>query len=711
MPETRTHYRACHLCEAICGLEIKTRGEEIISIKGDPNDPFSRGHICPKAVAIQDIHNDPDRLRKPVKKVNGQWQEIGWEQALDEVARKLADIQLAHGNNAVGIFAGNPNVHNYGNITHAAVIRKAIATQNGFSATSLDQLPHHFASYHMYGHQFLIPVPDIDHTDYMLILGGNPLASNGSMMTVPDVKKRLQAIMQRDGEVVVIDPRRTETAAIATRHHFIKPGSDAYLLMAILHVMFYRGWVDAGHLATLLDDVDEVRELVQQFSPELAEKRTGIPVETIVEMTQRMVETPRAVCYGRMGVSVQEHGALCQWAIQLINLFAGNLDVKGGALVPNSAAGYVKPGERGAGHFNRFQSRVSGLPEFGGELPATVMAEEMLTPGEGQIRAMLTLAGNPVLSAPSGQQLDEAFDGLEFMVSMDIYINETTRHADYILPPTSALEHDHYDFAFHRLAVRNTARFNEPVFEPEPGALHDWEIINRLSQKLGEYKGIEVKTFPAPSVIVDQSLQYGPYGKYSEQGQSNAEDKLDLLLLRNHPHGIDLGPLKPSLPERICTADKKIRLLWPEVVAEVKRLANRTETLKQNELLLIGRRHVRSNNSWMHNSHRLVKGKPRWRCLMNTEDMQARKLVDGDRIVITSRAGEVQTEVEQSDEVMHGVVCLPHGWGHTREGVQLSIASKQQGVSINDLTDATVYDKLSGNAALNAVPVTIRAAS
>ncbi|NNC55512.1 MAG: molybdopterin-dependent oxidoreductase, partial [Pseudomonadales bacterium] len=456
-----------------------------------------------------------------------------------------------------------------------------------------------------------------------------------------------------------IDPRKTETAEIASAHHFIVPGSDAYLLLAMLQLMFERDWVNAGHLAPLLQGVETVRELVAPFTLALAQERTGISAAVIEAMTEKLVQTPRAVFYGRMGVSVQEYGALCQWAIQLINLLAGNVDVVGGALVPNSAAGYVKPGERGAGHFNRFQSRVSGLPEFGGELPATVMAEEMLTPGEGQIRAMLTLAGNPVLSAPSGQQLDQAFEGLDFMVSMDIYINETTRHADYILPPTSALEHDHYDFAFHRLAVRNTARYNEPVFEPEAGALHDWEILNQLSQKLGDHKGIDVKMFPAPSAIVDQSLQQGPYGKHNQRG----DDALDLAALREHPHGIDLGPLTPSLPQRLCNEEKNIRLVWQGIADDIERLRIASPPQQQGKLLLIGRRHVRSNNSWMHNSHRLVKGKPRWRCLMNSKDMHEHKLADGDDIVISSRAGEVQTEVEQSDDVMPGVVCLPHGWG------------------------------------------------
>lgn len=701
----KMHYRACHLCEAICGVAIKTQGDQILSIKGDPDDPFSRGHICPKAVALQDLHEDPDRLRKPVKKVDGQWQEISWEQALTEVAERIAQVQSAHGSNALGVYAGNPNVHNYGNITHAKVLRKALGTRNNFSATSLDQLPHQLVAYQFYGHQFLIPIPDIDHTDYMLIIGGNPLASNGSLMTVPDVKNRLKAIQQRGGKFVVIDPRNTETAAIADEHHFIKPGSDAYLLLAIIAVLFKEGLVNAGHLSNHLTGLEELPALVEAFTPSLAAQHTGIAAATIERIARELANTPRAVCYGRMGVSVQVHGALCQWAIQVINILTDHVDKPGGALVASSAVGYVQPGEPGAGHFNAFRSRVSGLPEFSGEFPSTVLAEEILTPGEGQIKAMMTLAGNPVLSAPNGRRLEEAFSGLEFMVSLDIYINETTRHADYILPPTTALEHDHYDYAFHRLAVRNTTRFNEPVFERETGALHDWEIINQLSAKLGECKNIAVQLLPPPDTMIDMGLQAGPYGK-----NSTHEPPLSLQVLKDNPHGIDLGPLVPSLLERLCTEDKKIHLLWADIPVDIKRLSTDSPTVAKGELLLIGRRHVRSNNSWMHNSHRLVKGKPRWQCLMHPDDLAELSIMDGQQVVISSVAGEVTTQVQASDDMMPGVISVPHGWGHKREGVQLSIASQQEGINMNDLTDDAQYDKLSGNAALNGVPVRVTAA-
>jgi anaerobic selenocysteine-containing dehydrogenase len=700
--EIKTHYRACNLCEAICGLEIKTQGDQVLSIKGDKQDPLSRGYICPKGTAMQDIYTDPDRLREPVKRVGDRWEKISWEEAFASVADKLVAVQQEHGADSVAFYAGNPNVHNYGSMTHASVLRKAVQSKMHFSATSLDQLPHHLTSYTLYGHQSLIPVPDIDHTQYMLIIGGNPLASNGSIMTVPDVPKRLKAIQQRGGRFIVIDPRRSETAEIADQHLFIRPGTDAYLLMAMIHTLFAEDLIATGHLAELLVGLDQIGEICQPFTPELAEQRTGIAAEQVRQLARDMATIEGAVCYGRMGVSVQVFGTLCQWAIQIINILTHSLDVRGGMLLPSPAFGYIKPGESGAGHFAAFHSRVSGLPEFAGELPSTVMAEEILTEGEGQIRALITTAGNPVLSAPNGQQMDAALSALDFMVCIDFYINETTQHADIILPPTSALEHDHYDLAFHRLAVHNTTRFNEAVFQPPVNSKHDWEIFNQLGLAIAARKGMQIKVLPPPDQLIDMGIQRGPYG-------ANAGHELALSLdkIKQHPHGLDIGPLQPSLTERLCTQDGKIHLLADYLSKDIDRLAKMGEPTEKDQLLLIGRRHIRSNNSWMHNSHRLVKGKPRWQLLMHPDDLAARQLHDQAQVRIESRVGAVETQVLSSDEVMPGVVSLPHGWGHRRTGVSLEIASQQEGVSCNDLTDNKLVDQASGNAALNGVPVRV----
>jgi anaerobic selenocysteine-containing dehydrogenase len=700
--EIKTHYRACNLCEAICGLEIKTQGDQVLSIKGDKNDPLSRGYICPKGTAMEDIFTDPDRLRKPVVRQGDKWVEISWQQAFDTVADKLVAVQEQHGHNAVAFYAGNPNVHNYGSMTHANVLRKAVQTKIHFSATSLDQLPHHLTSYSLYGHQSLIPIPDIDHSNYMLIIGGNPLASNGSIMTSPDIPKRLKAIQQRGGRFIVIDPRRTETAEIADQHLFIRPGTDAWLLMAMLNTLFAEDLISTGHLTDLLVGVDQVRSACVSFTPELAEQRTGVAAEQIRQLARDMASTEGAVCYGRMGVSVQVYGTLCQWAIQMINILTSSLDVRGGMMASSPAFGFIKPGESGAGHFAAFHSRVSGLPEFAGELPATVMAEEMLIEGEGQIRGLITTAGNPVLSAPNGNLMDKALAGLDFMVSIDFYINETTQHADIILPPTSALEHDHYDLAFHRLAVHNTARFNEAVFEPAEGSKHDWEIFNELGLAVAARKGMDAKPLPSPDKLIDMGIQRGPYS-----AAAGHELELTLDKIKQHPHGLDIGPLQPSLPERLCTSDGKITLMADYIIEDLARLGTDQSATAKDEFLLIGRRHIRSNNSWMHNSHRLVKGKPRWQLLMHPDDLAAHQLQDQSQVRIQSRVGEVQTQVVASDEVMPGVVSLPHGWGHKRDGVSMEIAAEQGGVSCNDLTDDKLIDQASGNSALNGVPVRV----
>ncbi|MHC8307119.1 molybdopterin oxidoreductase family protein [Pseudomonas sp. PB3P13] len=696
------HHRACHLCEAICGLTIETTEVEgdvqITSIKGDPLDTFSRGHICPKAVALQDIQNDPDRLRQPMLRVGSEWQPIAWEDAFSLVAERLATIQQRHGQNAVAVYQGNPSVHNYGLMTHSNYFLGLLKTRNRFSATSVDQLPHHLTSHLMYGHGLLLPIPDIDHTDFMLILGGNPLASNGSIMTVPDVEKRLKAIQARGGKVVVVDPRRSETAAIADQHVFVRPGGDAALLFGLLNTLFAQGLTCDSHLP--VDGLDEVREAVASFTADAMSPLCAVPAEQIRQLARDFAAAPTAVCYGRMGVSTQAFGTLCHWLVQLINLVTGNLDRVGGALCTEPAVDLVA--STSGGHFNLWQSRVSGRPEYAGELPVSALAEEMLTGGEGQVRALITVAGNPVLSTPNGRQLEQALDGLEFMVSIDLYINETTRYADLILPSTSALENDHYDTTFNMLAVRNVSRFNRAILARPAGALHDWEIFVGLATAFAAKTDKGLKPTIAPAQMIDRGLRMGLYGDASAY-------QLSLATLFDHPHGIDLGALKPNLAARLKTENRRLQAAPAVILADLARFAA-LQAPAADELLMIGRRHVRSNNSWMHNYHRLVKGKPRHQLLMHPDDLASRGLNDGQRVRVSSRVGMIEVEVLGSLDMMKGVVSLPHGWGHARPGVQMTIASSQPGSSANDLTDECQLDELSGNAALNGVPVTVAAA-
>ncbi len=694
----------CNLCEAICGLRLTIEDGAVTSVRGNPDDPLSRGHICPKGVAIGDIHADPDRLRRPVRRVGSgddtSWVEIGWDEALDRVADGLATAINSHGRDALGIYLGNPNAHSLGSLTHGTAMVKGFRTRNKFSATSVDQLPHQFLAHLMYGHQLFIPVPDLDRTSYFLVFGANPVASNGSLMTAPDFPGRLRELKARGGRMVVFDPRRTETAQVASEHHFVRPGSDAFVLLAMVQVLFAEGLTRP---AAYVDGLDAVADAVTDFTPERAEQMSGVPAEEIRRVARDFATADSAAAYGRVGVSTHAFGTVSQWAIQLLNILTGNLDREGGVLVTTPAIDAVGTGLIGPGHHDVWRSRVRDLPEFGGELPVSVLREEIETPGPGQIRALLTLAGNPVLSTPDGGALDRALGGLDFVAAVDIYVNETTRHADVILPPTTALERDHYDLVFHLLAVRDTARFTPAVLPKQRGALHDWQIYReiarrtqaRLTTKAPLKKRLEqrLRLTVSPTFLVAMLLRRGSSG-------------VRMRDLRKNPSGVDLGPLRVGqLPDRIPHHSKQVHAAPALVLADLDRL-RAVAAPAGDDLLLIGRRHQRDNNSWMHNTGRLTKGRPRHHLLIHPDDLAARGLTDGTTVTVASRVGSVQVEVRATDEMMPGVVSLPHGYGHSRVGTRTPGADLVPGVSINDLTDPELLD-MSGNAAFNGVPVTV----
>jgi anaerobic selenocysteine-containing dehydrogenase len=688
---------------------VTVENGRVTDIRGDEADPLSRGHICPKAVALRDLQDDPDRLTQPVRRTADGWQEIGWDEAYTFVADRLREIQKEHGRNSVGVYLGNPNVHSLGAMTHMPTVVRLLKTRNRFSATSVDQLPHMLASYLLYGHQLMVPVPDIDRTSYLLMLGANPLASNGSMMTAPGFGRRLKELQKRGGRVVVIDPRRTETAAVADEHHFVRPGTDAAFLLALIHQVIADGHASA---ASYVDGLDAVEEATREWTPERAAEVTGISAETTRRLAAEFAAADKAAVYGRVGVSTQQFGAICQWAMQVLNIVTGNLDRPGGTMIPRPAVDALRG--IGKGHLGMWKSRVRGLPEFGGELPASEIAEEILTPGEGQIRALVTIAGNPVLSTPNGRRLDEALATLDFMVCVDPYLNETTRHASVILPPTPPLERDHYDLAFHQLAVRNTARWNDAVLARPPECRHDWEIFRGLGLALlrgtarSKRKALAaVRLRLSPRRIVDLGLRIGPY-------------RLSVRKLRKSVGGVDLGPLQPALPGALYTKTKRIDLAPRLILDELPRVAStllgdgpggRPGGQSGDGLLLIGRRHLRSNNSWMHNSARLVKGKPRHQLLMNPDDLRSRSLVDGQLVEVSSASGSVDVEVAASNDMMPGVVSLPHGFGHGRPGSRLSVANQVAGASVNDVTDSALTDLVAGTAVMNGVPVQVSAAT
>jgi len=752
--ENGTHYRTCHLCEAMCGVAIEVQDGHIQSIKGDADDPLSQGYICPKAVAMQDLHEDPERLRKPVRRTAEGWQEMEWDEAFDLVADRLHQVREEHGRNSIGAYLGNPNVHNHGALIAGLPFLKALGTQNRFSATSNDQLPHMLASLEMFGHQILFPIPDIDRTDLFMCIGGNPMASNGSLMTVPDFRGRVKSLKARGGKLVVIDPRRTETAQIADEFHFIRPGTDALLLMAMVHTLFEENLVDLGHAEKWTKDVDLIRLASLGFKPEAVSQHTGLAADDIRGLARQLATTRKAALYSRMGTSTQAFGGVATWLAYVLNILTGKLDTTGGMMFTQPAVDMVALGAMAgqSGHFGRRFSRVKKLPEFGGEFPASTMADEMLTPGEGQIRAFVSIAGNPVLSSPNGGRLDKAFGNLDFMVSVDYFLNETTRHADVILPPTSGLERSHYDLIFSMFAVRNTAKYSPALFDAGEDSRHDWQILLELAHRLEKRRaggrlplrmeaGWRAFKQIGPDPILDLMLRSGPYGADIGPARGVFQPAIDLVMdilpeghpvrglaklspLNRHwqdlpkglsvrsltrlPNGVDLGPLRPCMPERLFTPDHKVNLAPRRYLADLDRLHRFLDQPPTTDLLLIGRRHMRSNNSWMHNSQRLVKGKERCTLMISPKDAARSGLQTGDSAEVSTPTGRIVLPVEITDDIMPGVVSVPHGWGHDRSGIGQAVAAAHAGASINDVISDEQIDPLVGTSVLNGQSVHVK---
>lgn len=707
---SQTTPASCTLCEAMCGIRVTVEDDRVTAVRGDPDDPFSRGHICPKATAMADLQNDPDRLRQPLRRTAGGLVPVGWDEALDEIADRTHALQSEYGNDAVAAYLGNPNAHNTSAGLFVSMFLKTLRTKNKFSATSLDQLPHMLASALMFGHELLLPVPDLDRTDLLFVIGGNPAVSNGSIMTAPDVRRRLKAIAER-GRVVVIDPRRTETAALATEHHPIRPGTDGWLLLGLLRAMFDEGEPQLHHLADHIDGVSTVRDLAMQVSLDRVAHETTIAEAHLRDWAQALRTTPRAAVYGRLGACTQAQGGLVGWLLLVVNALSGHLDREGAMMVTDPAADILFPPRTprtARQRFDRWRSRVRDLPEFGGELPASTMAEEMTTPGEGQIRGLFVWAGNPVLSAPNGAAIDRALADLDLCVSVDLYVNESARHADFVLPALPPLSRDHYDLVFHVLAIRNTAKFVPAVLPADGDERSDGDIALGLAERITKRRGrstfaLRTARFLGVRGQLEWLLRMGPYGLRRGLGG------MSLRKLRRHPHGIDLGPLRPSLRDRMPF--DRIDLAPARFVEAAQAVLASPPRADDAGPVLIGRRHLRSNNSWLHNQPRLVKGKPRCTLLVHPDDASRWGLANEGAARVVSAAGDVVVPVEVTDEIAPGVVSLPHGWGHDLEGVSWSVAKAHAGVSVNDLTDPDRVEPVSGNAVLNGVPVTVTAAA
>ncbi|HEY5189165.1 MAG TPA: molybdopterin-dependent oxidoreductase [Solirubrobacteraceae bacterium] len=741
--EPRTAYRTCPLCEATCGLEITLVQDRVTAIRGDADDVFSHGFICPKGSALRALHEDPDRIRTPLIREGDGFREASWDEAFALIDSRLTPI-LAEDRNGVGVYLGNPNAHNLSNLLYTRVLNRALSSRNIYSASTVDQFPKQMASALMFGTGTSVPVPDVDRTDHLLVLGANPLASNGSLMTAPDMRGRLRALRARGGKLVVIDPRRTRTAREADEHHFIRPGTDAMLLFALAATLFEEGLADPGErIAALCAGLDEIQALAEPFTPEAVAPVCGIASEEIRRLARELAAAPAAAVYGRIGTCTQEFGTLASWLVDVVNVLTGNLDREGGAMFPLAAAGAANasgpPGRGRGARFGRFASRVRGLGELFGELPVACLAEEIDTPGDGRLRALITISGNPVLSTPNSERLDAAMRQLDFVVSLDIYVNETTRHADVILPAPSPLRRGHYDLALYQFAVRNVANYSAPVLAPEPDLPDEWMTLLRLAGvAFGMGPDADLATIDegvartliareldtpgsmvagrstdglmaaleprvGPERLLDLMLRTGPYG--DGFGARDDGPRLSLAALEAAPHGIDLGALEPRLPDALRTASGTIELSPELLVADVARLRRALERTPADGPVLVGRRHLRSNNSWMHNLPVLVKGKPRCTLHVHPDDAARYRLTDGALARLQSRTGAVEAEVEITDEVMPGVVSLPHGWGHGLPDTQMAVAAEHAGTNSNVLADDLLIDAVSGNAVLNGIPV------
>ncbi|MBU2548918.1 MAG: molybdopterin-dependent oxidoreductase [Proteobacteria bacterium] len=736
--DTREAFRTCPLCEATCGLKITLSGDRVVRIVGDREDVFSRGFYCPKGAALGALHDDPDRLRRPLVRRGASFVEVSWADAFAEVDQGLVPIMERHGRDAVAVFSGNPCAHTLSGSLYMRPLVRALKTRNIFTASTTDQMPRHVSAGLMYGAAGLMPVPDLDRTHYLVMMGANPLVSGGSLCTAPGFSTRLKAIKDRGGKVVVLDPAETRTARAASEHHRIRPGTDPWLLLAMARTLFDEGLVSLGRLADFTAGLEVIEETVRRFSPERAADRCGIPSETIRRLAREAAAAPSAAFYGRIGVHAAPFGTLNAWLADLLCVLTGNLDRPGGLMFPRPGHIGRPSGPSGrAWQPGRWHSRVKGLPEVIGEFPVATMADEIETPGGGQVRALVTVAGNPVASAPNAARLDRALSGLDFTVSVDFYLNETTRHAKVILPPPGPLAASHYDVALYNTAVRNVANYSPPVLprnddhpdkweimlklaliasgqgpDADPQALDDFIITQAVQAAVAEPGGPLAGRDPGeildalagrrgPERQIDLMFRNGLYG----DGFGRNPDGLSLDKLEAHPHGLDLGPMKPVLPELLRTTSGRIQLAPQWIMNDLPRLE---AGALLDTLVLVGRRHIRSCNSWMHNIQTLIQGPERCTLLVHPEDAARLGLSAGGRARISSRVGVVEAPVEIGEELMPGVVSLPHGWGHDAPGLRMSVAGDRPGVNSNILTDESV-DPLSGNAVLNGIPVTVEA--
>ncbi len=732
------HLRTCPLCEAMCGLEISVRDDQVTRIRPRKEDVFSKGHICPKGTTLGTLHADPTRLRGPVVRDGETFREVSWDEAFETCERLIHAVVAEHGIEAVTAYVGNPAAHTFSIGRYIGVLIGMSGIPRIYSAGTVDQWPKNVTSALMYGGMWDIPVPDVQRSDFMVVMGANPQASQGSLMACANVLGELDRIKAEGGKVIVIDPRRTGTVRHASEWIPITPGTDAALLLAVVQVLFAEGLVDLGGLDDILLGIEEIERVCAPFTPERVAVTCQIPVDRIRLLAREIAAADHGVVYGRIGLCNQEFGTLASWLVDVVNILTGSFDAPGGLMFPTpvnwTVAGLpteAAPGTPGSStgvEFGRWHSRVRGAPEVLGQVPVSCLAEEIDTPGEGQLKALITVAGNPALSAPGAERLQKALPMLDAMISIDNWINETTKHADVILPGLSPLEQPHFDDLLWQFAVRSAGKWSDAIFPPtdRPG---EWEVLVRLAGIISGSKASEVDVGalddgffsflvavngldPAeilakyesggPERMLDLSLRTGPFGdRYGEN-----PDGISLQSFKDSPDGLDFGPMVPKVRSILRTPSGKIEAAPAYIIGDIPRLLERLDRPAE-QLVMTSRRHLRSNNSWMHQMPTLVGGSNRCTLLMNPADADRSGVHDGELVRVTSEAGSVDVEVEVSDEMMTGVVSLPHGWGHTVPGAQTGVGAAHVGVNTNLLAPGRLVDVPSGNAVVNGYPVTV----
>jgi anaerobic selenocysteine-containing dehydrogenase len=731
----------------MCGLQARVDDGRVTDIRGNPDDVWSRGHLCPKGTSLAHLHTDPDRLQRPMVRTRDGHSEVSWDDAYAEAERVLRPVLDRHGAKAVTVYVGNPVAHNLGLSTHIGALigmAQAAGMPAYYSPGTVDQWPLNLVSALLFGGMWNAPIPDVDRTDHLMIFGANPSASQGSMLSAPDLMGRLGAIRKRGGTVTVVDPRRTITAQRATQWVPIRPGTDALLLFAILHTLAEEGWVRRpAHLHGRISGLDDVIAMAADFAPETVAATCGIDAALIRQLAHDLAHAETPVLYSRIGACTQEFGTLATWLVFVINAALGSLDRAGGAVFPTPAVWspmFMKPPDQdGPGwRFGRFHSRVRGAPEVFSQFPISCLAEEIDTPGEGQLHGLITVAGNPVLSAPGARRLDAALASLDAMIAVDSWLNETTRHAHVILPGLSPLERPHADDLYWIYAVSSCQKWSDPVFEPEPDRPSEWEILLRLAGAMVGMPMPEVDVAAmddlymagmiatacatpgtpltgcrpqdvklsgcGPERLVDLGIRLGPWG----DGLGRRPGGLTLAELRRHPNGLHLGELEGSrLDEVVCTPSGTVELVHQRITDDVPRLLARLQRAP-DELVLTSRRHLRSNNSWMHNVPALMRGKDRCTLLIHPDDARRIGVQSGDAAEVSTCEGSLTVPAEVSDEMMPGVVSLPHGWGHGLDGTRLHVANGQPGVNSNLLNPAHLLDVPSSTQVVNGVPCQVR---